>query len=189
MIARAPRGFTLIELLVVIAIIGILSSVVLASLNAARAKARDAARITQVQQIAKAIELYYLDNGYYPRIQHGMGQEGSCGSQTENWGHCDRLKQLADNLAPYMSIVPETLSNATQGSYYYSYASQSGDGWQSYGLMVFLEGSGGANDGGYYSGAIEVGNNPPYCTSKYTGSSSNWLQKSGGYEQRCAGGN
>jgi prepilin-type N-terminal cleavage/methylation domain-containing protein len=60
------RGFTLIELLVVIAIIGLLSSVVLASLNGARLKGRDARRISDLKQMQTALELYYSNQGSYP---------------------------------------------------------------------------------------------------------------------------
>ena len=51
------RGFTLIELLVVIAIIGILSTVVLASLNTARQKGRDGRRLEDLKSIANAIAI------------------------------------------------------------------------------------------------------------------------------------
>jgi len=60
------KGFTLIELLVVIAIIGILSSVVLASLNTVRAKARDAKRAEEMHSIYLAINLYYDQYGCLP---------------------------------------------------------------------------------------------------------------------------
>lgn len=58
----AHRGFTLIELLVVIAIIGILASIILASLNSARQKGRDARRIADLNQYQKALTLFYDDN-------------------------------------------------------------------------------------------------------------------------------
>lgn len=61
------RGFTLIELLVVIAIIGVLASIVLASLNNARRKSRDARRITDIKQIQLALELYFDgESSVYP---------------------------------------------------------------------------------------------------------------------------
>ena len=63
---KSFRGFTLIELLVVIAIIGILSSVVLASLNSAREKGRDARRLADVKQLQLALELHYDAEGNYP---------------------------------------------------------------------------------------------------------------------------
>jgi len=59
-------GFTLIELLVVIAIIGILSSVVMASLNSAREKSRDVRRAADLSSLALALELYFDDAGKYP---------------------------------------------------------------------------------------------------------------------------
>lgn len=57
------RGFTLIELLVVISIIGTLATLVLIQLGTARGRARDAKRISDVNQIRSAVELYYDDNG------------------------------------------------------------------------------------------------------------------------------
>lgn len=62
------KGFTLIELLVVIAIIGILSSVVLASLNTARGKGANAAVKANLNNIRAQAELSYDTNGNYSSV-------------------------------------------------------------------------------------------------------------------------
>src|SRR3989344_6514315 len=69
---RSRSGFTLIELLVVIAIIGLLSSVVLASLNGARSRGRDARRVADLKQIQVALELYYSQNTFYPTVTSAL---------------------------------------------------------------------------------------------------------------------
>lgn len=59
------KGFTLIELLVVIAIIGILSSIVLASLSSARSKGEDAAIQNTLSNMRAQAELLYSNAGNY----------------------------------------------------------------------------------------------------------------------------
>src|SRR3989344_3151289 len=63
---KSGKGFTLIELLVVIAIIGMLASVVLASMSGVRERARDTRRLQDLRNIQTALELYYTDNKHYP---------------------------------------------------------------------------------------------------------------------------
>jgi len=63
---KKQNGFTLIELLVVISIIGLLSTIVLVSLNAAREKAKYARVRADLSHIVKAMKMYEIDVGELP---------------------------------------------------------------------------------------------------------------------------
>lgn len=119
---NTQRGFTLIELLVVIAIIGLLSSIILASLNSARVKSRDARRLADFKQIQTALELYYGDNTSYPTTASGGTTVTSA---------------LGTALAPaYIQSVPKDPSRADTSATGYLYCSTDG---QSYAMLADLE--------------------------------------------------
>jgi len=114
------KGFTLIELLVVIAIIGILASVVLASLNDARSSARDAVRLQDMKALRTAFERFKNDYRRYPNIQDGVPYSG----QMIGVGNA-----IDDAIRPYLDPVPrDPLHDGGNGEapvagavYFYSY--------------------------------------------------------------------
>lgn len=125
--ATKKRGFTLIELLVTISIIGLLSSLVLTSMQTARAKARDAQRIQAMEEVRKALTLYYHDYGYYPPLT-GNAYIGASGNT--NWA-----TNLTNALVPaYIPSLPKDPAGNT-GNYYnlfYSGVTYYGYGYRPY---------------------------------------------------------
>lgn len=105
------RGFTLIELLVVIAIIGVLSSVVLASLNTARERANDARRQSDLRQVQNALELYYSTNGTYPICTSFSAWNATMWSQGSAPTNCLYLALVPT----YISTLPSDPNGNTEG--------------------------------------------------------------------------
>lgn len=103
-------GFTLIELLVVIAIIGVLASVILASLNTARGKGRDAFRKQSLTELRTALELYYDDHNAYPILD-----AYSPWNET-TWGINGNTTFYNDIVPKYMSSLPQDPSKSFESA-------------------------------------------------------------------------
>ncbi len=116
------KGFTLIELLVVIAIVAVLATAVISSSNTARAKGRDAKRISEMKSLQKALDLYFDTCGGYPKIAApgpayaDIGAAGGLLTSTQD-GTC---AASATTFGTYMSVLP---ANPSPGGATYKYCS------------------------------------------------------------------
>jgi prepilin-type N-terminal cleavage/methylation domain-containing protein len=59
-------GFTVLEVLIVLAVFGLLATLAVLSLNSARARVRDAQRLSDVSTISAALSRYWLEKATYP---------------------------------------------------------------------------------------------------------------------------
>jgi prepilin-type N-terminal cleavage/methylation domain-containing protein len=156
---KKQKGFTLIELLVVIAIIGLLSTIVMVSLNTARRKARDTRRKTDISQIQKGLAMYYDKYGVYPSEDCCDSSIGSCcdpgcpcGGADWNYS-ADRIAGSLKNEGIISAMPKDPINNST---YYYDYEPDcnqgncpSPKGCCYYVLTARLEGGGTYQTSGY----------------------------------------
>lgn len=125
---KIKKGFTLIELLVVVSLIGILATLVLANLNAARQRGRDAQRKADFRNIQTALRLYYNDYGVFPASSGGQIVGCGSGPGACAWGE----ESFATGGHVYMSTLPnDSLSDVS-----YTYARTDPD---NYTLTTCLE--------------------------------------------------
>ena len=132
MIIKKERGFTLIEILIVVAIIAILASIVIVGLGPAQQSGRDARRISDLQSIRTALQLYYGKCGFYPGGV--INSDGTC-QKTWNDVNFDTMSTEIEGTANHfgVSVIP---NDPTVGKTYYYTSSPDGT---SYTLGAVLE--------------------------------------------------
>lgn len=136
------RGFTLIELMIVIVILGILMGTILPRLTGAQSRARDTARIADLNNISQALEVYFSDNGEYPPAVCA----GAAGANCLQADECDVAGDTYYKLKSYLKgdRVPQNVGTLTNtmgcvGSYYYTPLYKGGSSQTSYVLASDLE--------------------------------------------------
>ena len=135
------RGFTLIELMIVIVILGILMGTILPRLTGAQSRARDTARIADLNNISQALEIYSSDFGEYPAAVCAAAPGANCLDTL-----CDVSGDTYHSLKTYLKgdRVPQNVGKKTDtlgcvGSYFYMPLKSGGTGQGSYVLASDLE--------------------------------------------------
>ncbi len=96
-LARSARGFTLIEVMVVVVILAILAAMIVPRIMSRPEQARKVKARTDVMAIDNALEMYKLDNGFYPSNEQGLKalvKKPAGEPVPQAWQHGGYLKNL-----------------------------------------------------------------------------------------------
>ncbi|HSL98789.1 MAG TPA: type II secretion system major pseudopilin GspG [Candidatus Limnocylindria bacterium] len=114
---RGRAGFTLLEIMVVIVILGLLAALVVPKLIGRTEEAKRTQTRIQIKNLEQALQLFKLDNGFYPGTEQGIEalvRAPEIGRVPKNYrkgGYLDRVpKDPWGNVYVYVSP-------GTQGDY------------------------------------------------------------------------
>lgn len=69
---KSNDGFTLIEIMVVIVILALLAGIVIPKIVSRPEEARRTKAVIQIKEIESALNLFKIDNGFYPSTEQGL---------------------------------------------------------------------------------------------------------------------
>ncbi len=96
-VSGGQSGFTLIEIMVVVVILGVLAAIVVPNIMSRPDQAKVTVANADVKAIASSLEMYRLDNGFYPSTDQGLEalvREPSGNPEPRNWNPDGYLKKL-----------------------------------------------------------------------------------------------
>ncbi len=108
---RGRDGFTLIEIMVVVLILGLLAALVVPRLIGRTEEAKRTAAKVQIKQIEQALQLFKLDNGFYPATEQGLAalvrapEVGRIPKNYRKGGYIDRIPNDPWG-SPYIYLSP-----------------------------------------------------------------------------------
>ena len=89
------RGFTLVEMLLVLMILGVLAAIVVPKMANRGQDARIKATVTQISAFKTALDIFEVDNGYYPKGRNGLLDLVQKPRDASNWH------------GPYLESIPK----------------------------------------------------------------------------------
>lgn len=98
--ARKMSGFTLIEVMVVVVILGILAAIIIPKISSRPEQARIVKVKQDIMAMQSALDLYKLDNGFYPSTDQGLQAlvtKPTDDPQPRNWKSDGYLQQLPED--------------------------------------------------------------------------------------------
>ena len=110
---RNREGFTLLEIMVVIVILGLLAALVVPKLIGRTEEAKRTQTRLQIKNLEQALQLFKLDNGFYPETEQGIEalvQAPETGRIPKNYrkdGYLDRVPTDPWK-NPYVYVSPGT---------------------------------------------------------------------------------
>jgi prepilin-type N-terminal cleavage/methylation domain-containing protein len=131
------KGFTLIELLVTIFVIGFLLTVAFIAFENARSKVRDAKRVANIDQIRKALDLYFNSQEKYPIatsfIELGTENYDFLCSGVAGGGFKSDISDCGANAVLYIDHVPKAFgvdADCPSGTDAFKYRSSAGNDYE-----------------------------------------------------------